>query len=124
MKTVSPIRTLPRQEIHPELARHLDAMVQREAQVAAYRGRLYLLVCAGSVPTAGYDLHLQGARIQEGRLTVALVPPDPDLMVAQVISYPTLAIDLGEGPVYLREVVLASDKQNTTLPIKVLGPIG
>lgn len=94
--------------------------------VASCGRRIYLLVCAGEKRTAGYELHPEGLLAEDlaaGRLRVRLVGPPPDAMVAQVLTYPFLVLDVGGGPVRLREAVLVDPSGEQPLPIRLLGEI-
>lgn len=116
-------RVLGRHEIPPPLARHAEE-ASPGVYVTSYQRRILLLVCAGEQRTAGYELRPRGAlpeQLAAGKLEVELVGPPRGAMVAQVLTYPFLAVDAGEGPVRLREATLITPGGSRPLPITFCG---
>lgn len=116
-------RALAPEEVPPELADRAEGLAPG-VYVTALRGRIYVLVSAGEQRTAGYQVRLTASPAQQlaaGRLEAELVGPPRGAMVAQVLTYPFLAVDAGEGPVRLREASLLRGKAPRPLPIHFWG---
>jgi hypothetical protein len=92
--------------------------------VTSYQRRILVLVCAGEQRTAGYELRPRGSlseQLAAGKLEVELVGPPRGAMVAQVLTYPFLAVDAGEGPLRLRQATLITPEGSRPLPINFCG---
>lgn len=116
-------RVLGREEVPPELAHRTEGLAPG-VYVTSHRRRIYVLVSAGEQRTAGYELRLTGSpadQFARGRLEAELLGPPPGAMVAQVLTYPFLVVDAGEGPVLLREASLLRGKARQPLPINFWG---
>ncbi|HHY93925.1 MAG TPA: protease complex subunit PrcB family protein [Firmicutes bacterium] len=119
------VRVLTEREVPTTLKQYGERKPSPAAHVAAVGRRLYLMITGGEQKTAGYSLHLAGPPLGEqlarGRLEVALIGPPPDAMVAQVITYPRLVLDLGQGPLFIREVILhRTEGESLTLPVHIV----
>ena len=58
-------------------------------------GTVYILVAAGEKPTGGYGIEIEGVYLEgPGKVVVEadVSSPDPDMMVIQVITYPSVLI--------------------------------
>jgi len=118
-------RLLGREEIPKPLAERAERP-EAGVYVTSYRHRIYLFVCAGEQRTAGYELRLTASlaeQLSAGKLEVELVGPPRGAMVAQVLTYPFLVVDVGEGPVRLREATLVSPTGRRPIPINFLGEV-
>lgn len=116
-------RVLARQEVPDQLRQRVESAAPG-VYVTSYRRRIYLLVSAGEQRTAGYELRLTGPpaeQLARGKLEVELLGPPRGAMVAQVLTYPSLVVDAGQGPVVLREASLLSGRQRQPLPIDFWG---
>lgn len=119
------VRTLRPREVPLPLLEKAESTPYPTAYLAAYRRRLYLLVTGGEQKTAGYQLRLStpADQLDQGRILVELESPPPHAMVAQVITHPYLALDLGQGPALVREVTLAGPAGRQNLPLQFLGDL-
>jgi len=116
-------RILGRHEIPPSLARRAEE-AEPGVYVTSHGRRILVLICAGEQRTAGFELRPRGPlpeQLAAGKLEVELVGPPRGAMVAQVLTYPFLAVDAGEGPVRLRQATLVTPEGNRPLPINFWG---
>ncbi|HEX3029067.1 MAG TPA: protease complex subunit PrcB family protein [Clostridia bacterium] len=82
----------------PNLARWYQRNYKEEGiHYRKYRGDMYVIVSAGKKPTGGYTLLIRNIR-RRGRDTAfvraRLIPPAPNMIVTQVITYPHLLIKI------------------------------
>jgi hypothetical protein len=65
-----------------------------EFRVAQAKGATTVSIFAGEKPTGGYSIEITGVDRTGGNCIVRyrIVPPDPDMMVTQALTYPAVAV--------------------------------
>lgn len=90
--------------------KYVDQKFTRGFSVNPYDSDQYVLITMGTVPTAGYEIEITGVQ-KKGDLWIIesqFKAPDPDEIVAMVISYPAIVVKL---PATAKQVrVFANDK--------------
>lgn len=91
-------------ELPPEVRAWIEERIEEPINTTlAHEDKLYILVARGMKPTAGYTIQINKVEIADGQIVVhtETQDPDPDDMVAQVITYPydLTVIDDQELPV-------------------------
>lgn len=85
---------------NPNLVRWYQRNYQRQGiHFRKFRGDMYVLISAGQKPTGGYTLIIRNIR-RTSRGTVfiraRLIPPAPNMIVTQALTYPHLLIKIDD----------------------------
>ncbi|MDF2614542.1 MAG: hypothetical protein K0S71_2328 [Clostridia bacterium] len=95
---------------NPDLARWYQRNYQREGiHYRKSRGNMYVIVSAGRKPTGGYTLIIRNIRRTQRNtafIRARLIPPAPNMIVTQAITYPHLLIRIDDSRITRVEGVI------------------
>jgi hypothetical protein len=91
-------------ELPPEVQAWIEERIEEQINTTLIHGdKQYILVARGMKPTAGYSIQISKVEKADGNIVVhtEIIDPNPDDMVAEVITYPydITVIDYQDLPV-------------------------
>lgn len=89
-----------------EAPQDIQVWVERSLEMALaqsmnFENKTYILITRGTMPTAGYEIHLEQVRFTDEAVEIHVNYTDPQGAAAEVITYPykLIVMDMTEKPI-------------------------